>query len=118
MLKLLKNNRGQNTAVEYVVTFFLVVGILSAMSVYIRRTIQGRMRDAQLYMAKTVAEAAPAGNFTVPYEYEPYYANAEVIRSHVGTQERRQGNDYQLLLDQTTLIYSNSQQFSPRDAGL
>ena len=75
-----KNKRAQSSAVEYVVTFFLVVAVITGMSRYVQRTLQAKARDALHYMADTVASDDPGKPFW--FQYEPYYlqSRANVIR--------------------------------------
>jgi hypothetical protein len=72
-----KNRKGQTSAVEYALTFFLVVAVLVSMSAYVRRAIQGRTRDALNFMAETVKADY---SHTFRYQYEPYYMNSEAIK--------------------------------------
>lgn len=78
MLKRLRHNKGQVLASEYVMIFFLVVGMIFAMSMYMRRGLQARIYDARNLMAKHVNavghETGAVGNFYA--EYEPYYAES------------------------------------------
>lgn len=85
---------------EYAVTIFLVIATITAMTIYIQRTLQSRMRDARHYMAKTVGDSCdevycgPAANLgkyvtnvgglqaTVQKmgdQYEPYYAQVASV---------------------------------------
>ena len=52
----MKNQRGTTSLAEYAVTVFLVIAVVTAMTMYVQRTLQARMRDARHYMAKTVGE--------------------------------------------------------------
>jgi hypothetical protein len=69
---LIKDNKGQGTAVEYVLIFFVVMAVISGMTVYVRRVLQARAVDTLHYMANTVA-VDYSGPFR--YQYEPYYMN-------------------------------------------
>ena len=87
MLKGLRNNKAQAMMLEYSLIFFLVVGMITAMSLYFKRSMQARIRDARVYMFKTVQNRTAGyydGNLYV--EYEPYYTNtvAMVARSELG----------------------------------
>ena len=57
---------------EYILVFFLAIGALVAMTVYVQRALQARIRDGNRYM---VQQAAKAHNAAIALEYEPYYAN-------------------------------------------
>ncbi len=71
---------------EYVVTFFLVIAVVVAMTTYVRRSLQARMRDARHYMVKTVGSqcigdencmrATGLSGSEIREEYEPYYVQA------------------------------------------
>ena len=61
MLKLLKNKRAQNTA-EYAILIAVVVGAAIAMQVYVKRGIQGKVKEK-------VDE--------VGTQYEPYYLSTD-----------------------------------------
>jgi hypothetical protein len=96
-----QNNKGATSLAEYAVTVFLVIATITAMTTYVQRTLQARMRDARHYMVTNVSEACdpgycgPAadlkkyqvnvGGITIEKQkigeqYEPYYAqvNAQV----------------------------------------
>ena len=63
-----QNQHGSTSLAEYAVTVFLVIATLTAMTVYVQRTFQARMRDARHYMVSTVGDAcdpvycSPAAN--------------------------------------------------------
>ena len=83
MFKLLRNHHGQTTAMEYVMMFFLVSALLAAMSVYVKRAVQGRMRDARRFMVLEVNDVY-TGNIALgnlALEYEPYYLDSVSSRS-------------------------------------
>lgn len=67
--------RGQMIAAEYVIVLFVVVAVISGMSMYFRRAVQGRIRDAHnsvLNIVKQRVGAAYTGN-QVYIQYEPYF---------------------------------------------
>ena len=79
------NQRGVGSVSEYVVTFFLVVAVVVAMTTYVQRGIQARMYDARQHVIKTVSDNCDsncmaatglAGKSRVGSQYEPYYMNA------------------------------------------
>lgn len=78
MFKLLKNSKGQGAAVQYALTFFFVVAVVVSMTVYFKRAIQGRIKDATLYMAETVHDVYQ-GNMYI--QYEPYYMETVARRA-------------------------------------
>jgi hypothetical protein len=83
MFKSLKNHRGQATVMEYVMMFFLVSALMAAMSLYVKRAVQARMRDARRYMVLQV-NAVYTGNIALgnlTLGYEPYYLDSVTYRS-------------------------------------
>lgn len=92
MKRALRNRRGQGVAVEYALTFFLVVAFIVGMSTYVRRGIQARVRDSRDYMIRMVRYSGYEGNLY--YEYEPYYGNTEATRINDSTETRRQLGSY------------------------
>ena len=70
MFKLLKNNKGQGATIQYALTFFFIVAAVTGMTVYFKRTLQGRIRDATFYMGDTVGNVY---NGRIVRQYEPYY---------------------------------------------
>ena len=52
MLRLnkIQSNRGQGIMSEYGLIFIIVVGMVTAMTVYVKRVIQARIFDARNYM--------------------------------------------------------------------
>ena len=128
MFKLLRNNKGQGVAVQYLLTFFLVVGFVSAMAVYVRRVVQGRMRDARIYMYQTVKNEVvsnPSYNIVgnLWLGYEPYYATQNatrvvddrIVERHLPAFGASTGI-YQLDLNKTADVRSLSDQAPPRNA--
>lgn len=75
--KHIQSPKGQMVASEYVIVLFVVVAVISGMSVYFRRAVQGRIRDAHNAMINIVRTRL-AGNYAgtnVFVQYEPYYQN-------------------------------------------
>jgi hypothetical protein len=70
MLKLLKNKKGQGMTVQYAMSFFFVVAVVVGMTMYFKRTLQARIRDAAFYMGRTVHNVYDQN---MAYQYEPYY---------------------------------------------
>ena len=70
MLSSLRRKKGQGVTGEYVVLIGLVSVAITAMTVYVRRTLQGRIGDADYY---AVHGAATAIGVNILREYEPYY---------------------------------------------
>lgn len=77
VLQILKNKRGQGQAVEYAVIFFIAVAAIAAMTVYVKRGVQARIRGARNYAWFQVNGVA---NKYVPVEYEPYYVQTKTLK--------------------------------------
>jgi len=76
MLRALKNRNAQAVMGEYVVVIFLVMAVLTGMTVYFKRAVQARIYDARNYMIGEVrVRTAGLFNGNLYKEYEPYYAN-------------------------------------------
>lgn len=67
----LANRKAQTTA-EYAILFGLVVGALLAMQIYIRRGLQGRLKDAVDHTGAGGVVAGEELTFSTG-QYEPYY---------------------------------------------
>ena len=70
MWKRLYDRRGQSTG-EYALVFAIILGAIVAMQTYVKRGMQGRVKDGTDYMA---TETADIGNTT---QYDPYYYLSE-----------------------------------------
>lgn len=72
------NKKGQAIASEYTLVIFIVIGMVSAMTVYFRRAVQAKIYAARNMTVNYVLNATNqefAGNLYV--EYEPYYGSME-----------------------------------------
>ena len=77
MLKKLRYRiKGQSTA-EYAILIALVVAAVIAMQTYAKRALQGRIRDASLYMQNQIQDADNTTNRFNTTQYEPYYLSSE-----------------------------------------
>jgi Ca2+-binding RTX toxin-like protein len=63
------NRKGQSTG-EYALVFAIVLGAIVAMQTYVKRELQGRVKDGADYMATNTAGMGSTG------QYEPYYYNS------------------------------------------
>jgi hypothetical protein len=118
MFKQLRKNDGQATMTEYLVVFFLVIGAIVSMSVYVQRALQGRIRDARVYM---INEAAQAHQGPIYYEYEPYYGyvSSNVARGGNNTIDLTGGAGTSIFRKRTSEsvdIKTFSNQAPPKDA--
>jgi uncharacterized protein (UPF0333 family) len=79
--KLIKNRKAQQTA-EYALLISLVVAAVIAMQTYAQRTIQGRIRDAGVYLQ---TQTTALGTMR---QYEPYYLDKkyDIDRSDTTTE--------------------------------
>ena len=79
-------NKAQLISSEYVLTYVLVVVTLSAMGVYIKRAIQGRVRDANRHVLNRMSEKGftNPGGMNIWAQYEPYYLKSEAVRGFQG----------------------------------
>ena len=68
MLKLF-NRKGQNTA-EYAILIAVVIGAIIAMQLYVKRGLQGKVRDVTDNVGAGLLDA---GYTKVTNQYEPYY---------------------------------------------
>jgi len=121
MLRQIVNNKAQAVMSEYILTIFLVVAVIVAMTIYFKRGVQARIHDARDYMVGEV-RVRTAGSFTgnLYKEYEPYYTetNAIVDRDIVDTTRLEPGGSsgiFTKIYDQTIDIRLNSQTAPPKD---
>ena len=128
MIRALKNKKAQVNVAEYTILIVIVVSMVTAMSVYFRRTVQARIREARIYMYQTAhneTKGLVIGNFThnghFRIEYEPYYQNTT---SFIGTDDTitrslRQGASSGIFgysPDTSLTIVTNSIIAPPKDA--
>lgn len=69
VLRILKNKKAQNTA-EYAILIAIVVGSVIAMQTYAQRTMQARIRDANVQFRDSTNQIGKT------LQYEPYYSNS------------------------------------------
>ena len=122
MFKNLHNNRAQATVGEYLLVFFLITGMITAMTIYFRRALQARAKDTRNYMFTEVAQRTQgvySGNFFV--EYEPYYSRSDsvIFRDLSGNETLSEGGTtgiYQKDMDDFTSVRGKSRTLAPKDA--
>jgi Flp pilus assembly pilin Flp len=78
MLRIFRNKKAQTTA-EYAILIGLVVAALVAMQTYVKRGLQGRMKDA----TDQVAIQNPTIGATS--QYEPYYMQQGLTTTTTGS---------------------------------
>ncbi|MDD5166730.1 MAG: hypothetical protein PHQ57_05015 [Candidatus Omnitrophica bacterium] len=91
------SHRGQNTA-EYAIVIALIIGAVVAMQVYVKRGLQGRMKDATDYVATETSQIGATK------QYEPYYAEQEMTAAQktTSTAETLEGSEQQKKSEQTS----------------
>lgn len=77
MLHLLKNRRAQNT-MEYALLIAIVIGVFSAMQLYVRRGMQARIRNGvdnvpDMVLNQEEDAEKVQGLLGAAEQYEPYY---------------------------------------------
>lgn len=117
MLKILKKNYGQVTMSQYVILFFLAIGSLVAMTTFVQRVLQARIRDSKIYMIDNVQTLT---GVNVTYEYEPYYANVSTIMDkNRDEQTQLLGGGatgiFRKIINADTRSTTNSEQAPPKD---
>lgn len=80
MLGSLRNHKGQNTA-EYAIVIALIIGAVIAMQTYVKRGLQGRMKDA------TDKVATDTSDLGTTKQYEPYYSEQSMTTAQKSTQD-------------------------------
>lgn len=122
MLRYLKTNKAQAVMGEYVLVFFLVIGMVTAMTIYFKRAVQARIFDARNTMLNMVLNRTQ-GYFTgnIQIGYEPYYANtlSTVVRQEDTTTNLLPGATtgiFRKKLDEVTAVQTTSTTAPPKDA--
>ncbi len=77
MLRLLKNRKAQST-MEYALLIAVIIGVVSAMQIYMRRSMQAKMKAGADNMPGVVLQGTEAADkaqtlFGTEKQYEPYY---------------------------------------------
>ena len=68
----LLNRKGQNTA-EYAILIAVVIGAIIAMQLYVKRGLQGKVRDVTDHVGEGLLGGNVPGLNAVTQQYEPYY---------------------------------------------
>jgi|GEM_PF-652176 len=133
MARGISGKKGQSSLPEYVVTFFLVIAAAVAMTVYIQRSLQAKIKDSRDYMVSVAANecgpdcraAAGISGGSIPREYEAYYGkvdsqtsrNSESRSSLAGGTHLVNGTarlyDARRMTNETVETTSNSEQLPP-----
>lgn len=59
---------------EYAITIILIITTVAAMSLFLQRGLQAKLRDANMHMVNIIKTQVP--NTKVFYQYEPYYVES------------------------------------------
>ena len=107
--------RGQTVMPEYALLIILATVTVVVMTVYVQRSLQARLRGAQVYMINEVRDAMGK---PIPYQYEPYYGRIQsrVARVENSTSYLHPGGSsgvFTKYLNQTIGIDSVSDQAPP-----
>jgi hypothetical protein len=77
------NKKGQSVLAEHAMIFFIVIGALVAMTIFVRRGFEAKIHDARNFMINSVmnssvcdANCVAATGGGIYYEYEPYYVQS------------------------------------------
>jgi len=124
MLRHINNMRAQAVVGEYALVIFLVLGVITAMTVYFKRGIQARIHGARDYMINDV-RARTAGSYggDLYLEYEPYYTNTDAtvtrnIRHTTSLLPGASSGIFQKTIDESTSVEVSSETAPPRDFDL
>ncbi len=120
MFMKLRGCRAQSVSGEYLLIFFLVVAVISSMTIYAQRALQARFRDVRLAAVAIIRNSYQGTIYT---HYEPYYANT------ISTNDRELYRKNEIFgagggitgvftqtLDEVTASEATSLQLPPRDA--
>lgn len=118
MIKQVRSSKAQILS-EYALTLFLVVGVLTAMTVYIRRVLQARIFEARTYMFNTVKSAPHVGKLKM--EYEPYYVQTTSMTDETHSEELKtlgggHTGIFRKTFEDEMRVQSNSVQLPPANA--
>jgi chloramphenicol 3-O-phosphotransferase len=93
----------------------LVVVVIVAMSTYVRRTMQARVRDAVIFTRDEASSALGGANVTL--QYEPYYALAVSETNQASTDKVNidTNGDFIRNTSQGRVVVSNSVQLAPKE---
>ncbi|MBU0468631.1 MAG: hypothetical protein KKF78_06555 [Candidatus Omnitrophica bacterium] len=122
MLRIIKNNKAQAVMGEYVIVFFVAIGVITAMSTYFQRVVQGRIYDARDSMVRlTRNQSAGFFNGNIFFHYEPYYQNTDSetyrsLRSRTSLAEGGTSGVYRMEYDDLSRIMTTSVTKPPREA--
>ena len=127
MLRLRKNKNNGQTTGEYAIMIFVIIIAISSMTIFIKRALLGRIRDARNYMISTVnatytATRSGSTPEVVSFEYEPYYAQTNSLISRENNDQfnlSRGGGgrtgQFTATFNETTTVNTTSVQLPPKE---
>ncbi|MFZ5800494.1 MAG: hypothetical protein ACOY3D_03830 [Candidatus Omnitrophota bacterium] len=110
----MRKSKAQSTA-EYAILLGLVIAAAAAMQIYVKRTLQARMRRAVQYLASETTDTGIGMAGTT--QYEPYYlrSNFAVTRDSTAQQNLYTGGVYNAYEATTTSRTGEQQYLAPED---
>lgn len=124
MLRNLNNRRAQAVLGEYLLVIFMVLGVITAMTVYFKRAVQARLHDARDYMVNDVRQRT-AGSYDgeLYLHYEPYYTNTDAIVTRDTTHTTRilpgaSSGIFTKVYDESTSVVVTSETAPPKSFNL
>ena len=84
---LIRMRKAQSTA-EYAIVIGLVIAAAVAMQVYVKRSLQGKIRDASDY-----ADADTPAALTATKQYEPYYLGSNMTATRNASSSENTSTD-------------------------
>jgi predicted membrane protein len=89
MFRYFHNRRAQVNTSEYVLVFFVVMTVITAMTVYFKRGVQAKMYSTHNFAINRMIQdlkdsPLDKDSFVgdLYYQYDPYYLNTESVKRH------------------------------------
>ncbi|MCA9401296.1 MAG: hypothetical protein KC713_06690 [Candidatus Omnitrophica bacterium] len=122
MLNRLTNNQAAASFGEYALVIFVVLTVMTSMTVFFKRAISARIYSAKLFMLNEVyteAKGAYVGNLQVGYE--PYYLSTDTntarnIYNRSDLSKGGRAGKFSKEIDERTQVFSYSETLPPKDA--
>lgn len=109
MLRRSYHKTGQAVMGQYALVFFVVIAAVTAMTIYVRRGLQGRIRDARTHMIDTIKDGS--GIKDISLAYEPYYQNRGSTRLSTQKEETGfRGGRIRQISEQVTVVNAETGQ--------
>ena len=115
MKNVYKKNQTAQAISEQILLFFVVIAVITSMSLYVQRSFQAHVRDARHYMYNMINSAPHIGNYYV--EYEPYYVKSlSNIKRKAQDSHSEDGQTLTHMIKEETSVLTISEQLPPRNA--